>query len=247
MKFFEKFFPYKGGFNEKYPTEIFHSFEFFKYYAFDGQTIVNYPKMFYGQTREVKNKTRITKYLNENGYITGYANDHCFFDNIPTNHNLTQEEVYNHQMTQCDLNLAHYCSMIIRCIYGKGNWDLYNYGNQFWRKYKDNRKYLNIVSNDAHEKHELPMLFIVTNDRKNKTFEEQYKYIQENQQTFITCLDVYDTILNIIYGDQYFLFNDKEEDNNSIRAKQGKSLFTKIEQKSRSPKLYDEMLDVSCK
>ena len=95
--------------------------------------------------------------------------------------------------------------------------------------------------------HELPMLFIIANDRKNKTFEEQYKFIQENQQTFITCLDVYDTILHIVYGDEYFSFKDKEEDNNSIRAKFGKSLFTKIDPKLRSPKIYDKMDDRSCK
>ena len=65
IKFFEKFISYKGGFNEKSPKEIFHTFQFFKYYAFFGQTISNYPRMFYGQSREVKNKTRITKYLNK--------------------------------------------------------------------------------------------------------------------------------------------------------------------------------------
>ena len=301
MTFFEQFSSYKGGFNEKSPTEIFHTFQFFKYYAFEGQTVGNYPRMFYGQAREVKNKTRITKYLNENGYVTGYANDHCSFDNIDTNHELLEEEAYDHQLTLCDPNLGHYGSMTIRCIYGKGNWEhLYNYGNQFWRKYKDNRKYLHIVSNDAHEntlepvkymdntiseflynlfndnllinttiilisdhgaalpsvyhlsdfynlEHVLPVLFIITNDRKNKTFEEQYKYLQENQQTFITGLDFYDTLLHIVFGDQYFTFKDKDEDTNSIRAKSGKSLFTKIDQKSRSPKMYDEMYDTACK
>ena len=301
MKFFEKFSSYEGGFNEKSPTEVFHTFQFFKYYAFFGQTVGNYPRMFYGQSREVKNKTKITKYFNENGYVTGYANDHCFFDNILTNHDLLEEEAYDHQMTLCDPNLGHYCSMTIRCIYGKGNWEhLYNYGNQFWRKYKNNRKYLHIVSNDAHEntlepvkymdntifefltnlfndnllinttiifisdhgaalpsiyhlsdfynlEHVLPMLFIITNDRKDKTFEEQYKYLQENQQTFITGLDFHDTLLHLIYGDQYFTFKDKDEDVNSIRAKSGKSLFTKIDQKSRSPKMYDEMDGKSCK
>lgn len=95
--------------------------------------------------------------------------------------------------------------------------------------------------------HTLPMLFIITNDRKDKTFEEQYKYLQENQQTFITGLDFYDTLLNIVFGDQYFTFKDKDEDPNSIRAKSGKSLFTKIDQKSRSPKMYEEMDGKSCK
>ena len=28
---------------------------------------------------------------------------------------------------------------------------LFEYGNQFWRKYKNNRKYLNIIFNDGHE------------------------------------------------------------------------------------------------
>ena len=301
MKFLENFTPYRGGSNEKFPSEIFHTFQFFKYYTFEEETVSNYPRMFYGAPGEIKNKTRISKYLNENGYVTGYANDHCYFDNIPTNHDLLEEEAYDHRMTLCDPNLAHYCSMTIRCIYGKGNWEhLYNYGNQFWRKYKDNRKYLQIVSNDPHEntlepvkymddaisdfllklfddnllintiiifisdhgaalpsvyhlsdfyylEHELPMLFIIANDRKNKTFEEQYKFIQESQQTFITCLDVYDTILHIVYGDEYFSFKDKEEDNNSIRAKFGKTLFNKIDQKLRSPKIYDKMDDRSCK
>ena len=31
LKFFEKFMSYKGAFNEKYSSEIFHSFQFFKF------------------------------------------------------------------------------------------------------------------------------------------------------------------------------------------------------------------------
>ena len=37
---------YKGNFNEKYPEENYHSFEFFKYHAFKGYTTVNYPLLF---------------------------------------------------------------------------------------------------------------------------------------------------------------------------------------------------------
>ena len=44
--------------------------------------------MFYGAPGEIKNKTRILKYLNDNGYVIGYTNVHCYFDNIPTNHDL---------------------------------------------------------------------------------------------------------------------------------------------------------------
>ena len=39
LQFFEKFISYKGGFNEKYPTENFHSFQFLKYYAFNRYTL----------------------------------------------------------------------------------------------------------------------------------------------------------------------------------------------------------------
>ena len=34
LNFFEKFISYKGGFNEKFHSEIFHSFQFFKYHSF---------------------------------------------------------------------------------------------------------------------------------------------------------------------------------------------------------------------
>ena len=41
LEFFEKFMPYEGGINEKYPKEKYHSFQFFKYHAFEGYTAVN--------------------------------------------------------------------------------------------------------------------------------------------------------------------------------------------------------------
>ena len=51
----------------------------------------------------------------------------------------------------------------------------------------------------------LPMLFIIINDRKNIDYNQQYFYIQENQQTFITAYDIYNTLCNIIYGDNLFI------------------------------------------
>ena len=38
LRFFEKFMSYEGGYNENFPKEKFHSFQFFKYYAFNGVT-----------------------------------------------------------------------------------------------------------------------------------------------------------------------------------------------------------------
>ena len=49
----------------------------------------------------------------------------------------------------------------------------------------------------------LPMLFIIINDRKNVDYNQQFFNIHENQQTFITAYDIYNTISNIIYGDNY--------------------------------------------
>ena len=37
LKFFEKFISYEGGFNENYPEDTFHSFQFFKYHSFEGR------------------------------------------------------------------------------------------------------------------------------------------------------------------------------------------------------------------
>ena len=42
--------------------------------------------------------------------------------------------------------------MIKRCLYDKVNvGHQYEYGMQFWKKYKNNRKFLFIVNNDGHE------------------------------------------------------------------------------------------------
>ena len=85
---------YKGGHNEKYPNENFHSFQFFKYHSFYGHTTTNFPILFYGNKPKTKDFYRISKYIKQNGYVTGYASDFCFKDFTYTIHNLTKEEVY---------------------------------------------------------------------------------------------------------------------------------------------------------
>ena len=79
----------------------------------------------------------------------------------------------------------------------------------------------------------LPAFFIIVNDRKNISYEEQYKYMNENQQTFITAFDIYNTIGNFIYGDEYFHIPNKTLENNTIKSPLGISLFYKINQKER--------------
>ena len=172
--------------------------------------------------------------------------------------------------------------------------------NQFWRKYKNNRKLATIVINDAHEGtleaikytddviynflislyddnllkdssiillsdhgsalpaiyyiHEfyqiemrLPMLYIILNDRKNVDYNKQYFYIQKNQQTFITAYDIYNTIGNLIFGDNYSNIQNKESNHDTPKSPMGKSLFENINQKERKPKLYPFMDKGVCK
>ena len=151
LKFFEKFISYKGGHNKKYPSENFHSFQFLKYHSFKGYTFENYPRLFYGD-RAGKDIIRITKYFKDNGYVTSYSNEMCFRDISVTKHNMTYEEVGDHELILCDPNRKHANALVKRCLYNKlTTAHLYEYGNQFWRKYNINRKLLIIASNDGHE------------------------------------------------------------------------------------------------
>ena len=295
LTFFEQFISYKGGFNEKYPEEKFHSFQFFKYHSFEGRTAGNFPRLFYGNKREAKNIIRITKYFKENGYITNYCSHLCQKDNSRTLHNATLSELYDHQMLICDPNAPRYHRPIRKCLYGKDDVGfLFDYSEQFWRKYKDNRKLSLLVIDSAHEETnevikyldnvifnylyslyndnlfkdssifllsdhglgiqsiyfifefykleaELPMLYIIINDRKNIGYKEQYGYIQENQQAFITAYDIYNTINHLLYGDQYKYIINLTDEVPTPKTHLGNSLLEKIDTKSRKSKNYEFM------
>lgn len=151
MTFFEKFMSYNGGWNPKFPSVKYHSFQFFKYNAFKGHTINNYPKLFYG-SNVIRKMTRITKYFKENGYITCFSNSECYNENIRTRHNLSKEEICDYEMINCDPNTMDITSYTKRCLYDKLIIDYQlEYGNQFWRTYSKNRKFLFFVNNDGHE------------------------------------------------------------------------------------------------
>ena len=67
-------------------------------------------------------------------------------------HNLTTAELYDHQLVLCDPNVINSNSIVKRCLYGQINsYYLYEYSNQFWRKYPNNRKFALIAVDDGHE------------------------------------------------------------------------------------------------
>ena len=298
LSFFQKFMNFRN--NEL--NKGFHSFQFLKYHAFDGYTGFNYPKIFYGENSG-SHVVRITKFLKENGYMTCLANDFCYRDNCRSFHKMTKEEVYDHQMTLCDPNQEHWNHMVKRCLYGKINSEhLFEYGLQFWRKYKNNRRFLTIISNDGHEgtlkeikytdevifkflynlykeyllnktsilllsdhgeslpsfyyiydfyriEYYLPMFYIIVNDRDNSTYNEQYKFINQNQQTLISAYDIYNTILNLIYGDNYNnigIKSNSKKCKKNPRSPLGESLFKEINQKNRTSYLFKDNSKIIC-
>ena len=294
LKFIEKFMSYKGYSNKLFPNENFHSFQFLKYYSFRAHTVGNYPKMFYGRNFG-ENITRITKYLKKNGYVTAFSNDMCQLDPCYLPHDMSQEEISDHEYIICDANRKDINSMVKRCLYDKVNiGHQIEYGNQFWRKYKENRKFLLIVNNDGHEgtlevlkysdeyiykflnnlfnenllkdstviiisdhgcpmpsiyyfndffqyEHALPMLYILCHDKKNLSYNKQYKHLHRNQQKFITAYDFYNTIGYLIYGESYKEIKNKEKSKKDTpKSKYGKSIFTRIDSK-RTPSDYKDM------
>ena len=300
LNFFEKFISYEGSYNENFPDEKFHSFQFFKYHSFIGRTAGNYPILYYGNKRESKNIIRINKYFKDNGYITNYCCDLCKKDNSRTLHNATFQELYDHQLLLCDPNVIRYHKPIKKCLYGKEDFSyLFNYSEQFWRKYQNNRKFSSIILNGAHEgtmevlkyyddiifehltslyndnlfkdssifllsdhgcglqsiyyafeffKREsvLPMLFVLINDRKNISYNEQYFYINQNQQTFITGYDIYNTINHLLYGDNYKQILNLTDETPTPKSPFGGSLFEKMEQKFRKAKTFENMEQTTC-
>ena len=87
------------------------------------------------------------------------------------------------------------------------------------------------------------MLYLIINDRKNISYQEQYFNIQENQQTFITAYDIYNTLLYIVFG-------DIEQEYKKYSTQFGGSLLTKINYKQRycqSPFLDYNITVCNCK
>ena len=286
LSFFERFMPLN--------SEKFHSFQFFKYHSFKYYTGGNYPKLFMDIYSEKEKRLMISYYLKKYGYITAFSNDIC---SVNPYSNLVKEfsklELCDHEFLLCDPNKKHLNSMTKRCLYQKTNIDYqFEYGLQFWRKYKINRKFLMIVNNDGHEstmevikyddgitfnflntlyqenllddttilllsdhgcslptvyyfneffelEKNLPMLYIMVSDKANKTYDQQYHHIHENQQKFITAYDIYNTICFLMLGKNYYI-KQKAKSGYILKSQFGINLFEPINKK-RTPKDYKSM------
>ena len=92
----------------------------------------------------------------------------------------------------------------------------------------------------------LPMLYMIINDRKNINYNEQYFNINKNQQILITGYDIYNTIGNIVYGDNYINIKNKSNNHDTPKTKKGISLFDEIDPNQRNPKNYIYMSTEFC-
>ena len=99
-----------------------------------------------------------------------------------------------------------------------------------------------INSEDYDIEFQLPIFILIIPDIKNCTYESQYLEISKNQQNFITAFDIYYTIRNILYGEDY-----KKRLPSYIDKENGESLFKYINPQTRICNKYKKMLICKCK
>lgn len=91
------------------------------------------------------------------------------------------------------------------------------------------------------------MLYVLSYDKKNLTYDEQYKYFYQNQQKLITAFDIYNTIGHLIFWDSYKEIKNKENSKfDTPKTKFGTSIFAEIDSK-RTPSIYKGMGKHICK
>ena len=87
----------------------------------------------------------------------------------------------------------------------------------------------------------MPIFILLVPDKKNITYEEEYSEVIKNQQNLITPFDIYYTLRDIIFGDEYKK-NLLLEQNN-----EGESLFRYINPKERNCSKYEQINNCKCK
>ena len=147
----------------------FNAYQFMKYQTFASWTPPNAKPMFFSSKNKQGNYVYILKYLKENGYVTGNSGNLCAKESFPyniqdsSNYNLILDE-YDHE------NIAMFCepnyssddnpyplfsgpyAVIRKCLFGLDVFSyLLDFGNQFWKLYPDNKKFLRLSFQEGHE------------------------------------------------------------------------------------------------
>ena len=131
---------------EPFPTMTSYQFSKYKNFPFTMENIIN---IFY--KKENNSQINSLKYFKENGYITGQVSDIC--DKNMNNKNIINWDHENFVMS-CDPNYFNKKEFTVyeRCLYGKPISEyMINYAQQFWEKYKENKKYFRMSFNHGNE------------------------------------------------------------------------------------------------
>ena len=160
---------YLMGKNTKKKKKKITSFQFLKYHNFKAITQKNVIPMFYGKSNSQKSKDikNIIEYYKENGFITAQSIDLCsleLYDLGKYYENDVNWAKFDHenQALFCDPNynypkeyfnpLRGPFSMLKRCLYGKEVNDyVFDYGYEFLKAYKNEKKFLRLGFQEAHE------------------------------------------------------------------------------------------------
>ena len=96
-----------------------------------------------------------------------------------------------------------------------------------------------------------PLLIFILSDNKDKTYEEQYRNIYQNQQTFITTYDIYHSLKHIINSeDTPITIKNIEKNGQIFNPKKhfiGTSLFNYIDKNERICSNYIDIDECICK
>jgi ABC-type multidrug transport system permease subunit len=148
-------------------TTPFTFYEFMKYHTFIFFTQPNVNPMFYGESMKLNNGTNIIKYFHEHGFISAQSNNICsreLYDIEPGYIENLNWEKFDHE------NIALFCdpnffnpenpftpymgpySVRKRCLYGRNTYEyVIDYGEKFWETYIEEKKFLRLSFQDAHE------------------------------------------------------------------------------------------------
>ena len=160
--FIEKFMKYDNNLG-------FNSYQFMKYQSLACWTSPNIKPMFFSSKNNNGNNVYIVKYLKDNGYITGNSGNYCAKEAYP--YEQDDNALFQYNLEEYDHeNIAMFCepnfssqdapyalfwgpfSVLRKCLFGMDSFNyLLEFGKQFWNLYQDNRKFLRLSFQDAHE------------------------------------------------------------------------------------------------